>query len=116
MSEHDWPARPPERRSIDLAALTKRLRTLNPNLTSIRAEPSTTPDAQIRVVVVTTRAELRAAGGKLRLSDPALDRLKIETSIKFLDQKPGERIQLRLQRQPNLDIPLSEKPKKQYDA
>lgn len=118
--QRSQPPRPPAGpadRAIDFDALTRRLQALNPHLTAIRAEPPTQPEAQVRISVETTRAELRHAGGKLRLADPALDRLRIETAVRFLDQKPGEQIRLRLQRSTDLDIPLPGAPKKKrFDA
>ena len=115
----DQPAERPERserRSINLGELSKRLRALNPQLTLVRAERPTREDAQVRVYVETTRAELRSAGGKLRLSDPALHRLRIETAIRFLDHKPGEQVKVRLRRSDELDIPLPGVGKKRMDA
>lgn len=86
-------------RDLDLTGLTGRLRATNPGFTEIRAEASTKPEAGIRVVVETTRDELNAVNGKLHLDDPELHGLKIETTIRFLDQQPGEKINVQMKRE-----------------
>lgn len=105
-------------RDLDLTGLTQRLRALNPGLTSIRAEPSSKPGADVRVVIETTQAELSAVNGQLNLADPALDGMQIETAIKMLDLKPGERRRLGLHRaQPSGALMRQPgKGKRKYDA
>jgi hypothetical protein len=88
------PAQGGEWRRIDLAAVSKRLRALNPHLTSIEVEPATKPEAHLRVVIRTKEAELRHAGGRLVLKDPELEGLQLQTDITFLDHKPGDRRQV----------------------
>lgn len=95
------PALPPpsgEGRDFDLTGIAQRLKELNPGFTNIRVEPSGKPDAAVRVVIETTRAELAAVKGQLRLTDPELTGVRIETALKFLDQKPGEKIRVGLRR------------------
>lgn len=85
-------------RDIDLGGLSARLREKNPGLTAIRAEMTTKPDSDIRVVIETTRAELAVVENQLRLTDPDLEGLRIETTIRFLDTKPGEQLRVDLRR------------------
>jgi hypothetical protein len=85
-------------RDIDLNGLSARLHEKNPGLTSVRAEATSKADADIRVVVETTRAELAAVDNQLHLTDPDLEGLQIETMIKFLDHKPGEQLRVGLRK------------------
>jgi len=105
-------------RDLDLTGLTQRLRALNPGLTSIRAEPSPKPGADVRVVIETTKAELNAVQGQLNLADPALDGMQIETMIRMLDLKPGEkrRLGLRPAQPPGAMLRTPAKGKQKYDA
>jgi hypothetical protein len=105
-------------KDLDLTGLTQRLRALNPGLTSIRAEPSSKPGADVRVIIETTQAELSAVNGQLNLADPALDGMQIETAIKMLDLKPGERrrIGLRPAQPPGSLMRPPAKGKQKYDA
>lgn len=88
-----------EGRDLDLTGIAERLRALNPNITNITVEPPHGANALVRIVVETTRAELNAVGGRLKLSDPELEGGQLETTLKFLDQKPGERLKVQLRRQ-----------------
>jgi len=94
------PPPPGEGRDFDLTGIAQRLRQLNPAFSGIRVEPPAKPDAAVRVIIETTRAELASVQGQLHLTDPELTNVKIETSIKFLDQKPGETIKVGLRRNP----------------
>lgn len=87
-------------RDFDLTGIAQRLRQLNPGFTNIRVEPPSRPGAAVRVVIETTRAELAAVQGQLHLTDPELTGVRIETALKFLDQKPGEKIRVGLRRNP----------------
>jgi hypothetical protein len=87
-----------EGRDFDLTGLAQRLKALNPGFSDIKVEPPGKPDAAVRVIVETTRAELAAVQGQLHLTDPELTGVRIETAIKFLDQKPGEKIKVGLRR------------------
>ncbi len=85
-------------RDLDLTGIAERLRALNPGITNIMVEPPQTANALVRVVVETTRAELNKIGGRLKLQDRELEGGQLETTIKFLDQKPGERMQVQMRR------------------
>ena len=87
-----------EGRDLDLTGIAERLRALNPGVTNITVEPPQTANALVRIVVETTRAELDSIGGRLHLNDPTLEGGQLETSIKFLDQKPGERMKVQMRR------------------
>lgn len=105
-------------KDIDLTGLTERLRVLNPGLRSIRAVPSPKEGADVRVVIETTQAELNAIQGQLNLADPALDGMQIETVIRMLDLKPGEKRRLALRPQQGSDpfVRQPAKGKQKYDA
>jgi hypothetical protein len=111
-------SKPARRNDLDLTGLTQRLRALNPGLSSIRAEPSPKPEADVRVVIETTQAELAAVNGQLNLADPALDGMQIETAIRMLDLKPGERrvVGLRPQQGAGAFTRPPAKGKQKYDA
>jgi len=85
-------------RDLDLTGIEQRLRTLNPGYSAIHVQAPTHAGAAVRVIIETTRAELARTGGQLHLTDPALDGLKIETTLRFLDQQPHERIKVQLRR------------------
>jgi hypothetical protein len=87
-----------EGRDFNLTDIEARLRALNPGYTALRVEPPRAAGAAVRVLIETTRAEMAATGGKLHLTDPALEGLQLETTLRFLDQKPNERIQVQLTR------------------
>jgi hypothetical protein len=87
-----------EGRDLDLTGIAQRLRALNPGITNITVEPPQGPNALVRVVIETTRAELNRIGGQLQLRDPELEGGQLETTIKFLDQKPGERFKVQMRR------------------
>lgn len=87
-----------EGRDLDLTGIAERLRAQNPDITNITVEPPQSANALVRIVVETTRAELDSIGGKLDLNDPSLQGGQLETSIKFLDQKPGERMKVQMRR------------------
>lgn len=87
-----------EGRDLDLTGIAQRLRALNPGISNITVEPPKGPNALVRVVIETTRAELAHIGGQLQLRDPELEGSQLETSIKFLDQKPGERFNVQMRR------------------
>lgn len=95
----DQQPRPPER-DFNLTAIEQRLRALNPGFSGLRVQAPRRPGAAVRVLIETTRAELQAVGGKLQLTDPELEGLQLETSVRFLDQKPGERLNVRLKQDP----------------
>lgn len=99
------PPEPPaeEGRDFDLTGIAQRLRALNPGFSNIRVEPPGKPGAAVRVIIETTRAELAAVQGQLHLTDPELTGMRIETALKFLDQKPGEQIKIGLRRNPPED-------------
>jgi hypothetical protein len=95
------PSQPDDQgRDYDLTGIAQRLKELNPGLTNIKVEPPGRPGAAVRVVIETTRAELAAVQGQLHLTDPELAGVQIETALKFLDQKPGEKIKVGLRRNP----------------
>jgi hypothetical protein len=87
-----------EGRDLDLTGIAERLRALNPEITKITVEPPQGANALVRIVIETTRAELDKIGGRLQLRDPELEGAQLETTIKFLDQKPGERIKVQMRR------------------
>lgn len=87
-----------EGRDLDLTGIAERLRALNPGITNIKVEPPQTANALVRIIVETTRAELDKIGGRLTLNDPELTGGQLETTIKFLDQKPGERLKVQMRR------------------
>ena len=87
-----------EGRDLNLTDIEARLRTLNPGYTALRVEPPRTAGAAIRVLIETTRAEMEVTGGKLRLTDPELEGLRLETTLRFLDQRPNERIRVQMTR------------------
>ena len=87
-----------EGRDLDLTGIAERLRALNPDITNITVEPPHGADALVRVVIETTRAELDKLGGRVQLRDPDLEGGQLETTIKFLDQKPGERFNVKMRR------------------
>lgn len=87
-----------DQRDLDLTGIAERLRALNPDITNITVEPPQGPGTLVRVVIETTRAELEKLGGRIQLRDPELEGGKLETTIKFLDQKPGERFQVQMRR------------------
>lgn len=86
-------------RDLDLTGIGERLRALNPEITNITVEPPHGSNALVRVVIETTRAELDKLGGRIQLRDPELEGGQLETTIKFLDQKPGERLKVQMRRQ-----------------
>src|SRR5688572_14728121 len=98
MNEQAPPSTPrgDEGRDYDLTGIALRLKQLNPGFTNITVEPPGKPGAAVRVVIETTRAELAAVQGQLHLTDPELAGVQIETALKFLDQKPGEKIKVGL--------------------
>jgi hypothetical protein len=87
-----------EGRDLNLTDIEARLRALNPGYTGLRVEAPRGAGAAVRVLIETTRAEMQATGGKLRLTDPELEGLRLETTLRFLDQKPNERIRVNLSR------------------
>ena len=87
-----------DERDLDLTGIADRLRALNPDITNIIVEPPQGPNALVRVIIETTRAELDKLGGRIQLRDPELEGGKLETTIKFLDQKPGERLKVQMRR------------------
>jgi hypothetical protein len=87
-----------EGRDFNLTDIEARLRALNPGYTALRVEPPRAAGAAVRVLIETTRAEMAATGGQLHLTDPALEGLQLETTLRFLDQKPNERIRVELKR------------------
>lgn len=87
-----------EGRDLDLTGIAERLRALNPNITNITVEPPQGDNALVRVVIETTRAELDKLGGRIQLRDPELEGGQLETTIKFLDHKPGERLKVQMRR------------------
>lgn len=87
-----------EGRDLDLTGIAERLRALNPDITNITVEPPQGGNALVRVVIETTRAEMEKIGGRIQLRDPELEGGQLETSIKFLDQKPGERLKVQMRR------------------
>jgi hypothetical protein len=91
---------PRPERDYDLTGLEQRLRALNPGYSAIHVDPPTGPNAAVRVIVTTTREELAKTGGALRLTDPDLEGVQIEATLRFLDQKPGERLRVELRREP----------------
>jgi hypothetical protein len=97
-----------EGHDLNLTDIEARLRALNPGYTALRVEPPRAAGAAVRVLIETTRAEMTATGGKLHLTDPALEGLQLETTLRFLDQKPNERIQVQLKRD---DAPDTARPK-----
>jgi hypothetical protein len=88
-----------DKRDLDLTGIAERLRALNPDVTNITVEPPQGANALVRVVIETTRAELDKLGGRIQLRDPELEGGQLETTIKFLDQKPGERLKVQMRRQ-----------------
>lgn len=109
---------PKRGKDVDLTGLTQRLRVLNPGLRSIQAVPSPKEGADVRVIVETTQAELNAIQGQLNLADPALDGMQIETVIRMLDMKPGEkrRVGLRATQDPGAFLRPPAKGKQKFDA
>lgn len=97
----------PSERDLNLTGIAARLRALNPGFTNVRVEAPRAPGAAVRVIVETTRAELAAVGGQLHLTDPELEGLQLETSVRFLDLKPGERMNVQLR--PNQPQPRDKK-------
>lgn len=87
-----------EGRDLDLTGIAERLRALNPDITNITVEPPQGGNALVRVVIETTRAEMEKIGGRIQLRDPELEGGQLETTIKFLDQKPGERLKVQMKR------------------
>jgi hypothetical protein len=87
-----------EGRDLDLTGIAERLRSLNPDITNITVEPPQGGNALVRVVIETTRAEMNKIGGRIQLRDPELEGGQLETTIKFLDQKPGERLKVQMRR------------------
>jgi hypothetical protein len=87
-----------EGRDLDLTGIAERLRALNPDITNITVEPPQGGNALVRVVIETTRAEMDKIGGRVHLRDPELEGGQLETTIKFLDQKPGERFKVQMRR------------------
>jgi hypothetical protein len=87
-----------EGRDLDLTGIAERLRALNPDVTNITVEPPQGASALVRVVIETTRAEMSKIGGRIQLRDPELEGGQLETTIKFLDQKPGERLKVQMRR------------------
>lgn len=96
------------RRDLSLTDIEARLRALNPGLPRLRVTPPTTPGAAVRVTIETTRAELATVGGKLNLNDPDLEGMRLNTTLRFLDQKPGERINVQLRRADSSDAKPSQ--------
>jgi hypothetical protein len=95
MSGSERPAR-----DYDLTGLEQRLRALNPDYSAIRVLPPAGPNAAVRVIVETTRAEIAKTGGALHLTDPELEGVQIEATLRFLDQQAGERIKVELRKKP----------------
>jgi hypothetical protein len=103
-------------RDLDLSGIARRLKALNPNYTDILVQPPRKPDSGVRVTIVTTRKELQAAGGRLRLVDPELQGLRIETALRFLDRKPGETINVRIRKNEEPPKPTRTRKPTRFDA
>jgi hypothetical protein len=86
----------PEGRDLNLTDIAARLRALNPGYASLQVVAPRAAGAAVQVIIETTRAEIEATGGRLILTDPALEGTQIETTLRFRDQRPGERIRAQL--------------------
>ncbi len=89
---------------LDLTGISRRLSEKNPEYTRIIVEPASKPGMTLRVVVETTREEMAKTGGRLQLQDQDIPQnARLETVLRFLDQKPGERIKVQMKRTPPSD-------------